>query len=136
MTLNFKTKKVVLLENRIAKLAAFIRSNDFRSTTNYTVWASLIGKLVAYAMLNRRILSHFDKLYSHTPQVFKKHVAKSANVRFKITEQQHSEVKGIISLLPLAQVKIDLPISTYLIAFDASRIAAAVFYTHLHPDEA
>lgn len=61
MTLKLQTKRVTPIVSRLAKLAAFIRTNEFRNTTNYTVWDSLTGKIIAYAMLNRGILAQFHK---------------------------------------------------------------------------
>lgn len=135
MTLKLRTKLVTPMTTRIAKLATFIRSNSFDAIVTYTVWTSLVGKLVSYAMLHRGILAHFDTVYRHTPRIYLNSTM-PANVRYTISDQQKDEVKRIISLLPLAQVRLSLPIHNILIAFDASYTAAAAVYTHLESHEA
>lgn len=135
MNINLQTKQVTSIANRINKLAAFIKYHNFTSVA-YTVWTSLMGKLVTYAKLHRGILSRFDTVYRHTSHVLPNNTNKAAHVKLIVSEQQKDEVKRIISLLPFAKVRLKLPISTLFIDFDASRTAAKVMYTRIEHHEA
>lgn len=101
-----------------------------------SVWSSLAGKLVSYAMFQRARLIQLDAVYKKNSLLYAIHTRLPPPTSFRPKPTQLREVQSIISLLPLAQVHFDLPISLTLIAFDASRIAGAVVYTILRKADA
>lgn len=58
--LNLTDKTVKPMTKRIGKLAAFFRKYDIGKLVPYPVWASLVGRLVSYSMLQRGILAQFN----------------------------------------------------------------------------
>lgn len=116
---------------RVNKLSAFINTYNFNQEVSYTIWASLVGKLVSYAMLHRGILAQFNYVYRHAPKPPPRNIAAPSAIKVRVSAQQRNELQAILSLLPLSRVKYNLPISTLVVAFNASRVVAAVVYTYI-----
>lgn len=71
-SLNLKDISVAPMASRVNKLVAFTRTYDLLQNVSYTVWSSLIGKLVSYSMLHRGTMSQFNYVYRHMPKYMNK----------------------------------------------------------------
>lgn len=116
---------------RVAKLKHFIDHLDLSKPISFTLWASLLGKLVSFAMLHRGILSQFNLVYRQTPKSLPSSRGNPAKHNILVSKPQPKEVRDILSLLSLAKVTLNLPFSTTVVAVDASHIADAVVYAEV-----
>lgn len=129
-------RKITPMAARVSKLKTFIDHLDLSTIISFTLWASLRGKLVSFAMLHRAKLSQFNRVYRESPKPPPANRTNPTKHNLLVSKTKLQEIIGILSLIPLAQVNYNLPFSTTLVAFDASLIAAAIMYTEVSLSEA
>ena len=106
------------------KLAKAIRQCSIlirASTVSTYEWKKVIGRLVWIAIINRPLLAYMKRVFSSGSEN-KSHV-------IQVKDVWKRELRTLFPLLSLAAVNINMPISTLVIAFDASLLAGAVTKT-------
>lgn len=94
---------------RVSKLKCFIDHLDLATNISFTLWASILGKLVSFALLQRGILSQLNRVYRESPKQPPTGKANPTKHILLVSKGQLKEIRSILSLLPLAQVNFKLP---------------------------
>lgn len=121
-----------------SRIEGVVQSLAVEKDKDYDMLCSLIGKLGWYATLGQRLMATFDGVYPDLRPIgsyFESSRSPKPKLRFPLTPNLREELSHITYLLPLAIVKLDLPISRTVVAFDASVRKGVVKYTRTSEDD-